>query len=329
MKLHVLNHGASETNQWFHDGVPIPMQKGHPPIGSHAYAACTNGAFLRDYSDLPPPPQTVLLLLKAKQFAKSLKMLNELQGRGYRVFVAFYDVDAMQVSEAFTDWDRWGKFSELVQKADGFVAATPALLDTFHAAGAKNGTFIPAPYPIEFYEWDFSQPLTSREGVFVGTNTFSVFPRRHLQTLTVLARAGVPATVVNTEGKRGERLISAISKQFRIIEGPLPYVKYLRLMASHRVVFQLDFSAGRGLVAGDAALCRMPCVGGNGIIEQMIFPSLAGYGRSSNELLERLLSLLADDEAWRAATEESQRLALSKIGFKPVAQELVRCMGAA
>ena len=164
--------------------------------------------------------------------------------------------------------------------------------------------------------------------MFVGTKEFSTFSRRHLQALTVLARTGVPATVINTEGKRGERLIRAISKQFRIIEGPLPYVKYLRLMASHRVVFQLDLSAGHGLVAGDAALCRMPCVGGNGIIEQMVFPSLAGYGRGSSELVERLLSLLADDEAWRAATEESQQLALSKIGFKPIAHELTKALSA-
>ena len=42
------------------------------------------------------------------------------------------------------------------------------------------------------------------------------------------------------------------------------YVDYLRVMAAHKIVFQLDTSFVPGQVAGDALICRLPCVGGNG-----------------------------------------------------------------
>ena len=60
---------------------------------------------------------------------------------------------------------------------------------------------------------------------------------------------------------------------------------YLRKMASHKLVFQLDVGNGSGRVAGDALLCRIPCVGGNGVTERLIFPDFTSQHTSAPDLL--------------------------------------------
>ena len=83
---------------------------------------------------------------------------------------------------------------------------------------------------------------------------------------------GAPVTVCNVDGRRGRKLLRALgADNLRVLEGRRPYGEYLRAMAACRVVFQLDESAVPGQVAGDALLCRMPCIGGNGAIDQIAF----------------------------------------------------------
>src|SRR5438876_10792614 len=45
------------------------------------------------------------------------------------------------------------------------------------------------------------------------------------------------------------------------------YPEYLRDVSRHKIVLQLDRSHVPGQLAGDALLCRIPCVGGDGAIE--------------------------------------------------------------
>ena len=45
--------------------------------------------------------------------------------------------------------------------------------------------------------------------------------------------------------------------------------------ARHKIVLQADKSAVPGQVAGDALLCRMPCVGGDGAIDRLAFRRFA------------------------------------------------------
>src|SRR5690606_7711019 len=131
--------------------------------------------------------------------------------------------------------------------------------------GARDVEFIPTPYPVEDSRWDFSLPAESRKGIFLGTREWSVPSRNHLAallTIRPLAEAmQEPVTVFNQDGWRGRRLLEELQypeKLLRVIEGKLPYPQYLRLMARHKLVFQLDASAVPGQVAGDALLCRIP-----------------------------------------------------------------------
>ena len=115
------------------------------------------------------------------------------------------------------------------------------------------------------------------------------------------------------------------------MEGPLSYTAYLREMARHRLVFQLDRSGVPGQVAGDALLCRLPCVGGDGAVEQLAFPALAGHDKSPAQVVEIAAALLADparyDQAWR----EGQARAEQNLSFAVIGQRLAafyRSLGA-
>jgi len=63
-----------------------------------------------------------------------------------------------------------------------------------------------------------------------------------------------------------------------------------------------------GQVAGDALLCRMPCVGGNGAVERIAFDH-------AEAPLVQARRLMTDDDAWRGAVEDSQKIARERLSF--------------
>jgi hypothetical protein len=77
-----------------------------------------------------------------------------------------------------------------------------------------------------------------------------------------------------------------------------------------------------GQVAGDALLCRLPCVGGDGAIERLVFPDEAGFGRTPNQLAEIALELMQDAGRCEAAALASQNRAKALVSFRAVAERL-------
>src|SRR5678815_1794931 len=78
---------------------------------------------------------------------------------------------------------------------------------------------------------------------------------------------GEPVTVVNLDGYKARRLLAELKfpeGKLHVIEKWKSYPDYLRDVARHKIVLQLDRSHVPGQVAGDALLCRIPCVGGDG-----------------------------------------------------------------
>lgn len=102
----------------------------------------------------------------------------------------------------------------------------------------------------------------------------------------------------------------------------MPYPDYLRLVASHRIVLQLDRGAVPGQVAGDALLCGVPCVGGDGAIDRIAFPYCCGLGRSVDQLREIASCLLRDDDACAGVASRAGNIALERLSFRVVSEEL-------
>src|SRR5947207_12822810 len=118
------------------------------------------------------------------------------------------------------------------------------------------------------------------------------------------------------------KVLSIETSRVRFITRWLPYREYLAEMARHKIVLQADKSAVPGQVAGDALLCRLPCVGGDGAIDRLAFPATSGHGRSLGELRDLAHRLLHDPEFHVEITAESQQQARTRVGFQVVARQL-------
>ncbi len=332
-RLAVLNPGGNDADQWFPDGAGVPDEKVHAPVNYHAFAACTRGGFHKKNSAIPKEQKAVLMLIRRDLKACTSAMI-ELRRSGRTVLVALKEAGSMQVAELLNSKSRLQLFQEICGRASGAIATTQELVPIFRAAGAYNTEFIPTPYPVEDERWNFSIPAEERRGIFLGTREFDVSSRNHLAallTIRPMAEAmGEPVTVFNVDGWSGRRMLRQLRYPeglLNVIEGRMPYPRYLKLMAKHKLVFQLDASAVPGQVAGDALLCRIPCVGGNGATERLVFPDLCGHGRTPEYLFDAAARLLEHSHDCEAAVKEALDRANLCLGFTPVARQLAGFYG--
>ncbi len=343
--LAILNLDGRDPEQHFPSGAGQPDAPGnpHPPINYHAYAACSGGSFHVRLDKTLATGRPVLLLLR-QDLGPALRCLRRLKKAGRTVAVAFKEAGSAQVAERLMRGANLRRLAAIVDQADGCLASTPWLADFFSSLrskpapealiGGQDNTvrFLPTPYPVDDPRWNFSVPPMQRRGIFVGTREFAVLSRQHLRAVLAArelhARTGEPVTILNAEGRHGAKALGALgfsSKEdaaLRYVRGPLPYTDYLRFMARHKIVFQLDRSGVPGQVAGDALLCRVPCVGGDGGVERVVFPGLAGHDKEPEALVEIAAGLLEDrnhyDQTWR----DAQSRALETVSFRAVAAEL-------
>ena len=323
MQLAVLNPGGNDREQAFPGYAGSPDAPApHPPVNYHAYAACTGGTFYRDPSRIPLAHREALLVLR-HDLKHCLKALQHLKGEGRKVAVSLKESGLHQVAQLLSLADNIALFREICALADGCLASTSDLVGIYKAAGGKHVRFIPTPYPVDSEQWDFALPLSERTGIFIGTREWDTPSRNHAAALLLAASLGTSVTVVNEDGRAGRKRIQATGLTSpQIIEGRLPYPEYLRLIARHRIVLQLDRSAVPGQVAGDALLCQVPCVGGDGAIERIAFPDTCGLARGVEELREIAGRLLRDDDACAAATAKSRQIAIERLSFAAVAEEM-------
>src|SRR5262249_47279051 len=141
---------------------------------------------------------------------------------------------------------------------------------------------------------------------------------------------GEPVTVFNLDGYKGRRLLGELNfpeGKLRLIEKRKPYPDYLGNVARHKIVLQLDCSHVPGQVAGDALLCRIPCVGGDGAIERIAFTKTCGEGRTISEIASIALDLLKNVELRDALVAESQERAAERLSFQAGRSQLEKFFG--
>ena len=330
-RLTVLNPGGRDPEQNFPDGAG-PVSEAHQPTNFHAYAACTRGSFQRDTKRAIAERTPVLLLLRG-DFGASERALEALQKTGSVVAVSLKETGLHQIAQQLQHPARLARFVRLVQRADGCIAPTPEAADLYRAIRGKPDriAFIPTPYPIDDRRWDFSIPIAERSGILIGTREWDVPSRNHLGALLVARElsetTGATVTVFNFDRSRGARLLASLgfdSEKLRILDRKLGYPEYLRVLARHRIVLQLDTSFVPGQVAGDALLCRVPCVGGNGAVDRLAFPDSCGLARSIEEIGKIALRLLTDQEHYQESVAGMEGVASPRLSFSVAAQELAQ-----
>src|SRR5256886_15045313 len=275
-RLTVLNPGGRDPEQHLPD-TPGPGQGEHPPINFHAFAACTRGAFHYDTRRAIAEGTPVLLLLRG-EFRASERALGELKKHQRTVVVSLKETGLHQIAQQLCDRAKLSRFMKILAQADGCIATTPEAAEIYQSARwrLRRVAFIPTPYPVEDQRWNFRLPPEEQSGIFVGTREWDVPSRNHFAALLVARQlcgaTGEPVTVVNLDGYKARRLLSELrfpEGKLHVIEKWKSYPNYLRDVARHKLVLQLDRSHVPGQVAGDALLCRIPCVGGDGAIERI------------------------------------------------------------
>ena len=332
-RLTVLNPGGRDPEQQF-DSASGFGEGPHPPTNFHAFAACSFGAFHRDTRRAIAERTPVLLLLRSDLRA-SERALTDSKKEGRTVAVSLKETGLHQIAQQLRDPAKLSRLVKIVANADGCIATTPEAAEIYQRVRCKHDpttvAFIPTPYPIEDQRWDFSVPRNEQSGIFVGTREWDVPSRNHFAALLVARQlsetTGEPVTVVNLDGYRGRRLLGELNfpeGKLRLMEKRKPYPDYLRDVARHKIVLQLDRSHVPGQVAGDALLCRIPCVGGDGAIERIAFSKTCGEGRTIGEIASMALDLLKNPELREAVVAESQERAREQLSFQAVCSHLAK-----
>jgi hypothetical protein len=330
-RLTVLNPGGGDPEQQFHTA-PAPNEAAHPPINFHAFAACTFGGFHRDTRRVLDESTPVLLLLRS-DFGASQRALTDLKKEDRTVVVSLKETGLHQIAQQLRDPAKLSRFIKIATHADGCIATTPEAAEIYTHVRSKHDpetvAFIPTPYPVADQRWDFSVPGNEQSGIFVGTREWDVPSRNHLAALLVARQiceaTEESVTVVNLDGHKGRRSLEELNfpkGKLRLIEKRKAYPDYLRDVARHKIVLQLDRSHVPGQVAGDALLCRIPCVGGDGAIERIAFSKTCGEGRTITEIASMALDLLKSSELRAAVVAESQERALERLSFGAVRSQL-------
>jgi hypothetical protein len=328
-RLTVLNPRGRDPEQGFCT-LPAPGQGVHAPINFHAFAACTQGAFHQNPRRAIAENTPVLLLLRG-DFSASERALADLKKRGRTVVVSLKETGLHQIAQQLSNRTRLSRFLKIVTQADGCIATTPEAAEIYQNVrwSMRRAAFIPTPYPVEDQRWNFCLPPDQQSGIFVGTREWDVPSRNHAAALLVARRlsnaTGEPVTVVNLDGHKGRRLLDELkipTKKLRVIAEWKSYSDYLRDMARHKIVLQLDRSHVPGQVAGDALLCRIPCVGGDGAIERIAFSKICGEGRTISEIASIALDLLKNADLRGAVVAESEERALKQLSFRAVRSQL-------
>jgi hypothetical protein len=278
---------------------------------------------------------TPVLLLLRSDFRASERALHDLKKQGRTVAVSLKETGLHQIAQQLCDRAKLARFMKIVAQADGCIATTPEAAEIYQRIRSKREpatvAFVPTPYPIDDQRWNFSLSPTEQSGIFVGTREWDVPSRNHFAALLVarqLCEATDEAvTVVNLDGYKGRKLLEQLKfpeGKLRLIEKWKSYPDYLRDVARHKIVLQLDRSHVPGQVAGDALLCRIACVGGDGAIERIAFSKTCGECRTINDVASMALDLLKNADLRNAVVGEAQERARKHLSFQAVRSQLVK-----
>ena len=312
--------------------MPAPGEGAHPPVNFHGFAACTQGAF-HDNPRRAVAEDTPILLLLRGDFRASERALADLKKHGRTVVVSLKETGLHQIAQQLCDRGRLSRFMKIVAQADGCIATTPEAAEIYQTVrwSLKGVAFIPTPYPVDDQRWNFCRPPDQQSGIFVGTREWDVPSRNHLAALLVARQlcdaTGEPVTVINLDGHKARSLLAELKfpeGKLHVIEKWKSYPDYLRDMARHKIVFQLDRSHVPGQVAGDALLCRLPCVGGDGAVERIAFSRICGERRTITEIASMALDLLKNADLRGAIVGESEQRALEQLSFQAVRSQLAK-----
>ena len=329
MKITVLNAGGRDSNISYENGIGTPSLHQHPPVNYHAYAACSDGKFLKSIDDVQNGDAVIFLLrTDLKDSVKSLIKLKR-KNPDSKVLLLFKETGPYQILSALKKPADLLHLSELGKSADGFLSPTPFVSDWLKNFTDHPVFFVPTPYPFHDSNWDFSSAFEEKNGILLGTKEFDVNWRMHLPTLISVRKwiqsKKIKLTVINKNGKSSLKWLDAVgfhAKDINMIDGVLSYPDYLKLLGRHRLVFNQDIGFVPGQISGDSLLTKTPILGGNNAIQQMIYPEFVSHDLNYSRLLDSAEILYSDEKEFTKTVNDARKRAESVLSFSVVQKQL-------
>ena len=197
-------------------------------------------------------------------FIRKLKLMKKKVLVGYHEGFGDFNLKASNIGGNFIK-----NLKRAVVESDGYWNVIPSANNVYESLlGVKS---YPCVHGIPYRQWNHNLtiPVENRKGILVATRTFD--QRLQRNTLVTLAEANRFAEERNVR----VTFVSEIPleyiytwkdfnfKNVDVIQGPFPYIEWLKLIAKHRLVVHYDMSHTLGQIVCDAALVDVPCVGGN------------------------------------------------------------------
>jgi hypothetical protein len=311
----VLNPGGTDAAQSFSDYAGEPGSA-HAPVNYHGYAACTAGDFETDVTAAVGRQRPILMLIR-RDMKAGLRAIKKIKESELPVAVALKESGSHQFASQVDSAKQLALLKKILGLADAVISPTEALIPVYRALRPdkppESVCFLPTPYPFDDPRWDFSIPFDQRRGIFIGTREFKTTSRNHLAGLIVISelakRLGQNVSVINVDGRQTDLILNELGLECQV-ETIMDYADYLRCMAGHRVVFQLDQSMVPGQVSGDAGLCRSVAVGGNGSIDGILFPDFTAQGQDRLKILAKTEQLIVDNDYYLNALQAAEQASL-------------------
>ncbi|QQL44657.1 glycosyltransferase family 4 protein [Sulfuriroseicoccus oceanibius] len=336
-QTHVICPNGKDPYQEFVTRKELNEPTLHAPINFHAYAAATKGCFATHIGDLTGKQGIFIVLLRGR-LVSALRTIKKLKKEGATVWVTWKETGRHQIARSLTRFGAESRARRCLGLADAAVTPSAAAREFFAPLCEKLGKpmiSLPTPYPMDVIAWRSNLPLDQRNGIFIGTREFNVPSRNHTKALQIAAKAAsrnqCRLSVINPDGPKGaERIRATVAglpdEHLHIIEGKRPYRDYLRLIAAHRLVFQLDTSEVPGQVAGDCLLTKTMCIGGNGEVETIAFPEtcIDGMNVGARDWDALLDIALTNDAFVNRHVAMSQQLGAAVLSFTAYRKEIDR-----
>jgi len=313
--LSVINIGGRDSNQFFRHGAGFPTDPGHAPVNYHAYSSCVNGAFLQDF-EFTSQFENFIFLLRS-DLPKSLSNIKKLrkQKPNSKIVLMFKETGPFQLYTIFEDPKNLILFSELISLSNGIISPTPFLNSFYKNFTDKLVEFIPTPYPFHSKEWNFSIPSDQKKNIYLATREFDIDWRMHLYSLGSIRKwiekKNIKLTVVNQDGNSGKKWFKNLGfseSNLNLIDGKLNYTDYLKLLAKHQLIVNPDLGMVPGQIAGDSLLVKTPVIGGNSILQEIIYPELTTKSADYDFIIQNLEKFYSNmPEINRVITESIER----------------------
>ena len=197
-------------------------------------------------------------------FIRKLKLMKKKVLVGYHEGFGDFNLKVSNINSDFLKC-----LKKTVAESDGYWNVIPSANNIYESLLKKKSYSCVHGIPYKEWEHNLKVPFREREGILIATRTFDQRIRRN--TLISLVEANNFAKEVGTRVTFvSEHPIHKLWtwKDFEleavdVIQGPFPYIEWLKLIAKHRLVVHYDMSYTLGQIVCDAALVDVPCVGGN------------------------------------------------------------------